>query len=219
MNDESTSNHLRVLALALLSLMFIIDLMAVHQLFRNWAQIAIFGAVLAIQTLMIVAYHHRCLNCEGCMEKAGPGIYLFYKIFAAIGFFSMLIILLSDFFRPEHANLKILVALTYAALLISGASTAFNAIIGVRNVAGCATKQKSATDQPEQRAIKAKAQEIKTLADWESDETVRRGKSLQTQQKQAADRAEAKKRIEQRLRKQAANSAKAAKQRYREVES
>lgn len=199
MNDQNTT-YLKTLALALLSLIFVIDLMAVHQLFGNWVQLALFGAVLAIQTLMIVAYHNRCIECEGCMEKAGRGIYLFYKVFAAIGFFSMLIILLNNVFSSEDDNLKVVVALTYAALLIIGASTAFNAIIGVRNVSGCNSTSTDDDDEPKPQQIEAKIQELKTLETWQADEKARQQKSLEAQRRQAVAREQAKKRMARRNR-------------------
>ena len=196
MNDQTT--YLKPLALALLLLIFIVDLMAVSQLFQNFIQITLFGAILGIQTLLILSYHQRCLKCKGCMAKAGRGIYLFYKVFAAIGFFSMLIILLNDVFLPENANLKVIVALTYAALLIIGASTAFNAIIGVSNVSGCGTAPTDTNNAPQQSTAETKTQEAQTLLTWEAEEAARRQKSLETQKKQAFAREQARRRMEKR---------------------
>lgn len=182
------------LAAAMLLLIFVIDLVAVYELFPNFLQVTLFGAILGIQTLLILAYHQRCMECVGCMEKAGAEIYMFYKVFAVIGCFSVLIILLPNMASSGNVYLQIIAAITYAVLLMTGISTAFKAVIGVRNFSGCRESEsgdESARVEKEPEMLQRQAasmQEQKTLEAWQLAEEKRRAKSQQIQQRQKAER-------------------------------
>ena len=130
------------------------------------------------------------------MEKAGAEIYMFYKVFAVIGCFSVLLILLADIISSGNLYLQIIAAITYAALLMTGISTAFKAVIGVRNFSGCHEYKHSDSGneaaeihkEPETPQRQASMQEQKTLDAWQLKKEKRRAKSQQDRQRQQVER-------------------------------